>query len=53
MTERQTSHDERHNLGFREGYRGKKVPAGAKPVKSPAADVPVKTSEQGPRKATK
>jgi hypothetical protein len=46
MAEQQHSKSQRDGVGFREGYQGKKVPAGAKPVKSPAADVPVKTSDQ-------
>lgn len=30
----------------REGYQGKPIPPGAKPVKSPAADVPSKPSKE-------
>jgi hypothetical protein len=45
----------REPVGFREGYRGKKLPPGVKlvPVKSPAADVPVKSSPKDGPKASK
>lgn len=38
---------------LREGYRGKPIPPGAKPVKSAAADVPVKSDKDAPSQARK
>ena len=53
MTSQRITEARRERVGFREGYQGKPIPAGAKPVKSPAADVPSKsgkTLEQKPSK---
>ena len=43
----------REPVGFREGYQGKAAPAGAKPVKSAAADVPSKPSNNASPKQSK
>jgi hypothetical protein len=49
MASQRISDVQRRPMGFREGYKGKKLAPGVKlvPVKSPAGDVPVKSGEKG------
>jgi hypothetical protein len=53
MAKQRITETRREPVGFREGYQGKPVPPGAKPVKSPAADVPSKPSNNASPKQSK
>ena len=53
MAKQRVTETRREPVDLREGYQGKAVPAGAKPVKSPAADVPTKTGKDPADKPSK
>jgi hypothetical protein len=53
MANQRITEARREPVGFREGYQGKPAPPGAKPVKSPAADVPSKPGRDPAPKPSK
>ncbi len=53
MANRPISDRRREPVSPREGYQGGPIPPGAKPVKSPAADVPSKGTKDASPKPSK
>jgi hypothetical protein len=53
MAKQRITETRREPVGEREGYQGKAIPAGAKPVKSPAADVPTDAGKDPADKPSK